>query len=55
MADFAVTPPGESTAGAALVDVALAGLPAGEFLIEVAARSADGVDVTELVAFRMVG
>lgn len=37
------------------VDLPLANLPAGEFLIEVAAKGAGGTDVTELVAFRMIG
>lgn len=41
-------------AGATL-DVPLAGLPAGEFLIEIAAKAAEGEDTKELVAFRMVG
>ena len=44
-------PPGE----AATLEVPLASLPAGEFLIEVAVKSADGADTTELVAFRMIG
>lgn len=39
----------------ATLDLPLAGLPAGEFLIEVAATGADGDAATELVAFRMVG
>lgn len=44
-------PPGEP----ATIDVPLASLPAGEFLIEIAAKGADGTASTELVAFRMVG
>jgi hypothetical protein len=53
MLDLVVAPPpaGEP----AVLDVPLASLPAGEFLIEITARNADGVDSTELVAFRMVG
>ncbi len=52
MADLTVnTPPG---GGSATLEVPLAGLPAGEFLIEIAAKAPDGADVTELVAFRMV-
>ena len=53
MLDLAVapSPPGEP----ATIDVPLASLPAGEFLIEIAAKGADGTDSTELVAFRMVG
>ena len=53
MFDLTVTPPppGEP----ATLDVSLASLPAGEFLIEIAAKSADGADSTELIAFRMVG
>jgi hypothetical protein len=53
MLDLTVTPPppGEP----ATIDVPLASLPAGEFLIEIAAKGADGADSTELVAFRMVG
>ena len=54
MFDLTVTPP--SDGGAATVDVPLASLPArGEFLIEIAAKGAEGQDATELVAFRMVG
>jgi len=54
MFDLTVTPPADG--GAATVDVPLASLPArGEFLIEVAAKGAEGQDATELVAFRMVG
>ncbi len=37
------------------LEVPLASLPAGEFLIEIAAKGADGADSTELIAFRMVG
>ncbi len=44
-------PPGEP----ATIDVSLASLPAGEFLIEIAAKGAGGAESTELVAFRMVG
>ncbi len=39
----------------ATVEVPLASLPAGEFLVEVGVKGADGADTTELVAFRMVG
>lgn len=39
----------------AMLDIPLAGLPAGEFLIEVAAKGAEGDETKELVAFRMVG
>ncbi len=53
MADLVVTPPADG--GAATLDVPLASLPAGEFLIEIAAKGPDGADATELVAFRMVG
>ncbi len=44
-------PPGEP----ATIDVSLASLPAGEFLIEIAAKGAGDAESTELVAFRMVG
>ncbi len=53
MADLPVTPPVDG--GAATLDLPLASLPAGEFLIEIAAKGPDGADATELVAFRMVG
>lgn len=53
MADLPVTAPADG--GSATLDVPLASLPAGEFLIEVVAKGADGADATELVAFRMVG
>jgi len=53
MADLPVTPPADGTT--ATLDVPLASLPAGEFLIEIAAKGPDGADATELVAFRMVG
>jgi len=53
MVDLPVTPPAGD--GAATLDVPLASLPAGEFLIEIAARAPDGADATELVAFRMIG
>lgn len=53
MADLPVTAPADG--GAATLDVPLASLPAGEFLIEIAAKGPDGADATELVAFRMVG
>jgi VWFA-related protein len=53
MADLPVTSPAQG--GTATLDVPLAGLPAGEFLIEVAAKGPDGADASELVAFRMVG
>lgn len=54
MSDVPVTAaaaPGE----AATIDLPLASLPAGEFLIEIVAVAADGTESTELVAFRMVG
>jgi hypothetical protein len=41
--------------GGQTLDLPLANLPAGEFLIELAAKGPDGADTTELVAFRMVG
>jgi hypothetical protein len=53
MADLAVTL--ASGGQPASLDVPLAGLPAGEFLIEIAATAPDGAAATELVAFRMVG
>ncbi len=52
MADLPVTPPASGDGGT--IDFPLANLPAGEFLIEIAAKSADGADATELIAFRMV-
>lgn len=54
MADLTVTPPKDGV-GVATMDFPLASLPIGEFLIEIAATAAGGADVTELVAFRMVG
>jgi VWFA-related protein len=56
MSDLTVAPAagGEGST----IDFPLASLPAGEFLIEVAAKGADGADggeTTELIAFRMVG
>ncbi len=54
MADLTVTPPKDGV-GVATMDFPLASLPIGEFLIEIAATGAGGADVTELVAFRMVG
>ncbi len=54
MSDLTVTAapaPGEPAA----IDMPLASLPAGEFLIEIAAKGADGTESTELVAFRMIG
>ena len=53
MADLpiAAPPAGEP----ATLDVPLASLPAGEFLIEITARGIAGAEATELVAFRMVG
>ncbi len=54
MVDLAVTPPADA-GGVATIDLPLASLPAGEFLIEIAAAGPDGVALTELVAFRMVG
>ena len=53
LADLPVTPPASGDGGT--IDFPLANLPAGEFLIEIAAKSADGADATELIAFRMVG
>ncbi|MEP7116552.1 MAG: VWA domain-containing protein [Acidobacteriota bacterium] len=53
MADLTVPVPaaGES----ATLDLPLANLPAGEFLIEITAKGPDGADAIELVPFRMVG
>jgi VWFA-related protein len=51
MSDLTVVP---GDAGATM-DIPLAGLPAGEFLIEIAARGAEGDETKELIAFRMVG
>lgn len=53
MADLPVTPGADG--GPATMDFPLSSLPAGEFLIEVSAKDAEGQDTTELVAFRMVG
>lgn len=54
MSDLPVTSP--TAAGQpATLSLPLASLPAGEFLIEIAAQGADGAESTELVAFRMVG
>lgn len=53
MSDLPVAPAADG--GGATLDVPLAGLPAGEFLIEIAAKGAEGEDAKELVAFRMVG
>ena len=53
MADLPVTAPADS--GDHTIDFPLSSLPAGEFLIEIAAKGADGAEATELVAFRMVG
>jgi VWFA-related protein len=53
MSDLTVAPP-NGTEGST-IDFPLASLPAGEFLIEIAAKGADGADTTELIAFRMVG
>ena len=39
----------------AMLEVPLASLPAGEFLIEIAAKGDDGAASTELIAFRMIG
>ena len=50
-----LTVPAPTAGESATVDVPLASLPAGEFLIEIGAKSPDGADSTELVAFRMVG
>jgi hypothetical protein len=53
MADLTVTPAADGAP--ATMDFPLSSLPAGEFLIEITAKGADGQDATELVAFRMVG
>ncbi len=53
MSDLTVAPP-NGTEGST-IDFPLASLPAGEFLIENAAKGPDGADATELIAFRMVG
>ncbi|MGE0360164.1 MAG: VWA domain-containing protein [Vicinamibacterales bacterium] len=53
MTDLPVTTPADG--GSRTVDFPLSSLPAGEFLIEIGAKSADGAEATELVAFRMVG
>ena len=54
MADLPVHRARPAPSGAT-IDFPLASLPAGEFLIEIAAKGADGADATELIAFRMVG
>ena len=51
MSDLAVA----AAADGATLDIPLAGLPAGEFLIEIAAKDPEGDDTRELIAFRMVG
>ena len=53
MLDLPVAPPPPNEP--ATIEVPLASLPAGEFLVELAAKTSDGADSTELVAFRMVG
>jgi hypothetical protein len=56
MSDLTVSP--AANGAGSTVDFPLASLPAGEFLIEVAAKGADGTDsgeTKELIAFRMVG
>jgi hypothetical protein len=53
MADLTVTPAADGAP--ATMDFPLSSLPAGEFLLEITAKGADGQDATELVAFRMVG
>ncbi|MEZ5290533.1 MAG: VWA domain-containing protein [Vicinamibacterales bacterium] len=53
MADLTVV--AAANGAPASIDLPLANLPAGEFLIEVAASGGDGLDQSELVAFRMVG
>jgi VWFA-related protein len=56
MSDLPVSP--AATGSGSTIDFPLASLPAGEFLIEVSAKGADGTDSSEtkeLIAFRMVG
>jgi VWFA-related protein len=53
MSDLTITPPTDTAP--AILDLPLSSLPAGEFLIEIAAKDADGEETTELIAFRMVG
>lgn len=53
MADLPVTPAVDG--GPATMDFPLSSLPAGEFLIEIAAKGPEGDDTKELVAFRMIG
>jgi VWFA-related protein len=56
MSDLTVSP--AANGAGCTIDFPLASLPTGEFLIEVAAKGADGTDsdgTKELIAFRMVG
>jgi VWFA-related protein len=56
MSDLTVAP--AANGGGSTIDFPLASLPAGDFLIEVAAKGGDGGDgaeAKELIAFRMVG
>jgi VWFA-related protein len=53
MSDLTITPPTDTVP--ATMDLPLSSLPAGEFLIEIGAKDADGEETTELIAFRMVG
>jgi VWFA-related protein len=53
MSDLTVAPAADG--GPATLDLPLSSLPTGEFLIEFSAKTPDGADATELVAFRMVG
>ncbi len=55
MADVPVTAVAGDGVEGATIDFPLANLPAGEFLLEVAAKDAEGAETKELIAFRMVG
>ena len=55
MADVPVTAVAGDGVEGGTIDFPLANLPAGEFLLEVAAKDAEGAETTELIAFRMVG
>jgi len=52
--DLPVTSPAAPGQPATL-NVPLASLPVGEFLIELSVQGGDGSQSTELVAFRMIG
>ena len=53
MADLTVSPPG-SASSVSQIEVPLAGIAAGEYLVEIAAAG-DGGDAKELVGFRVTG